>query len=123
MRRFPGNDDLPERGTGTMSLGKCFNFGDFRKLAQRKLPAPLFHYIDGGADDELTLRRNTDAFADYELMPRVLRDVSTIDTRTKVLGVTLDWPVLLSPTGMSRLFHHHKELGVARAAQNAGTLY
>ena len=106
-----------------MSIKRCFNTADFRRLAKRRLPAPVFHYIDGGSDDELTLRRNTTAFDDWELMPRFLVDVSKIDTRTKVLGTTLDWPVFLSPTGMSRLFHHDKEPGVARAAANAGTLY
>jgi len=106
-----------------MSLERCSNFADFRRLAHRRLPAPLFHYIDGGADDELTLRRNTAAFDDYELMPRVLTGLSAIDTRTQVLGQTLEWPVFLSPTGMSRLFHHHKEPAAARAAAKLGTLY
>ncbi|TAL00809.1 MAG: alpha-hydroxy-acid oxidizing protein [Rhodospirillaceae bacterium] len=106
-----------------MPLAKCLNFSDFRHLAKRRLPAPLFHYIDGGADDEVALRRNTAAFDDYELMPRQLTDVSTIDTRTQIFGKTIAWPVLLSPTAMSRLFHHQKELAVARAAANMGTLY
>ncbi len=106
-----------------MSIERCFNVADFRALAKRKLPAPMFHYIDGGSDDEIALRRSTEAYADYELMPRFLVDVSKIDTKTKVLGTTLDWPVFLSPTGMSRLFHHEKEPAVARAAANAGTLY
>ena len=86
-----------------MGIDRCFNVADFRALAKRKLPAPMFHYIDGGADDEIALRRGTQAFDDYELMPRFLVDVSKIDTKTKVLGTTLDWPVFLSPTGMSRL--------------------
>src|SRR5262245_56413955 len=106
-----------------MSLARCFNVSDFRRLAERRLPAALFHYIDGGSDDELTLRRNTLAFDAYDLMPQYLADVSRIDTHTRVLGQTLDWPVFLSPTGMSRLFHHDKELGAARAAGKLGTLY
>jgi L-lactate dehydrogenase (cytochrome) len=106
-----------------MSLGKCFNFGDFRRLAQRRLPAPLFHYIDGGADDEITLARNTAAFNDYELMPRFLVDVSKIDTRTTIFGREIAWPVFCAPTAMSKLFHHHKEPAVARAAARAGTFY
>jgi L-lactate dehydrogenase (cytochrome) len=106
-----------------MSLKRCFNIGDLRRLAQRRLPAPMFHYIDGGAGDEWTMRENTAAFDRYELRPRVLTDVATIDLRTKVLGTTLDLPFFLSPTGMSRLFHHDKELGVARAANTFGTLY
>ena len=76
-----------------MSLDGCFNIGDLRKKAKRRLPAPIFHYIDGGADDEVTLRRNTSAFDDYELVPDYLVDVSKIDTRTKLLGLDLDWSV------------------------------
>ena len=106
-----------------MTIKKCHNIGHIRRLAQKRLPAPMFHYIDGGSDDEVTLRRNTTAFDKYDLMPRALVDVSTIDMRTKVLGTTLDWPVFLAPTGMSRLFHHGKELAAARAAAKAGTLY
>lgn len=106
-----------------MSIQRCFDVADLRRLARRRLPAPMFHYIDGGSDDEWTLRRNTEAFDDYELLPRVLNDISTIDLSTPLLGTHLSLPFFLSPTGMSRLFHHHKELGVARAAQAAGTMY
>lgn len=96
---------------------------DFRPLARRRLPAPFFHYIDGGADDEWTLRNNTRAFDGYRLMPGPLRDVSQIDTRTHLLGAELSMPLLLAPTGMNRLFHHERELGVARAAGAAGVCY
>jgi L-lactate dehydrogenase (cytochrome) len=106
-----------------MSIGRCNNVTDFRRIARRKLPAPMFHYIDGAADDERTLARNTAAFDDYELLPRSLIDVTTVDTRTRALGVDLEWPVILSPTGGTRLFHHEKELAVARAAAATGTLY
>lgn len=106
-----------------MSIDRCYNVADFRRLAAKKLPPSIFHYIDGGSDDEISQRRNTTAFDDMELMPQPLRDVSRIDTRVTVLGSTLEWPVFLSPTGASRLFHHHKELGVSRAAARAGTLY
>jgi L-lactate dehydrogenase (cytochrome) len=106
-----------------MSVARCFNIAHLRREAQKRLPASMFHYIDGGSDDEVTLRGNTAAFDKYELIPRYLVDVSKIDARTKLLGTTLEWPVFLSPTGMSRLFHHEKELGVARAAAKAGTLY
>jgi L-lactate dehydrogenase (cytochrome) len=110
-------------GEAILSINRCYNVADFRRLAARKLPAAMFHYIDGGSDDEISQRRNTAAFDDIELMPRSLRDVSCIDTAVTVLGARLDWPVFLSPTGASRLFHHHKELGVARAAAKVGTLY
>ncbi|HZP13631.1 MAG TPA: alpha-hydroxy acid oxidase [Nevskiaceae bacterium] len=106
-----------------MSLARCYNIDDLRKLARRKLPSPMFNYIDGGADDEWTLRRNTAAFDDYELLPRYLNDISTLDLSTRVLGCELALPFFLAPTGMSRLFHHHKEIGAAKAAGRAGTLY
>jgi L-lactate dehydrogenase (cytochrome) len=106
-----------------MPLSRCHNIDDLHRLARRRLPMPIYEYLAGGADDEWTLRRNTEAFDDYELMPSQLRDVSSLDTKTSVLGLTLDWPVLLAPTGMSRLFHHEAEPAVARAAARAGTLY
>lgn len=96
---------------------------DLRKLAKRNLPWPIFNYLDGGADDEITLRRNTSAFDDYELLPTQLSDISTIELGTELLGKKIDWPVFLAPTGASRLFHHEKEPAVARAAKNFGTIY
>lgn len=106
-----------------LTLSRCNNIDDLRTLAKRRLPRSMFHYIDGGADDEVTLRRNTDAFDDYELQPRFLRPVNEIDTSVTVLGRNLDVPFLIAPTGMSRLFHHHKENAVARAAAQFGTFY
>lgn len=104
-------------------LSACNNIADLRRVAERKLPAPIFHYMDGAADDELSLANNSSAFAAYEFLPRYLRDISEIDLKTRVLGVDLDLPFFMAPTGMSRLFHHQKEPGVARAAADAGTLY
>lgn len=106
-----------------VSLKSCNNIGDLRRRAAKKLPAPMFHYIDGGADDEWTLHRNTKAFDDYQLLPNYLRDVEQVDLGTRVLGADLKLPFFLSPTGMSRLFHHGKEIAVARAAAAYGTLY
>jgi len=105
------------------ALTRCFNVGDFRRLARRRLPSPLFHYIDGAADDEYTKHNNTVAFGHWQLVPRCLEDVTHIDLRARVLGCDLDWPVILAPTGMSRFFHHDGELAVARAAHRAGILY
>ncbi|MDA5192844.1 alpha-hydroxy acid oxidase [Govanella unica] len=106
-----------------MGIDRCWNLMDFRAPAKARLPKPLFHYIDGGADDEWSLRNNTTAFEKYQLMPSYLRDISKVDLRTKVLGVEMAMPFFLSPTGMTRLFHHEKELAVARAAADAGILY
>lgn len=106
-----------------MSLDRCNNIADLRRLAKRRLPAPMFHYIDGGADDEWSMRNNESAFDAYELMPRYLRDIADIDLSTRVLGCDLGMPLVLAPTGMSRLFHHEKELGVARAAASFDAMY
>ena len=106
-----------------MRIGKCNNLMDFRAIARRRLPAPVFHYLDGGADDEVTLARNTQAFDDYELLPSQLTDVSTVDLRTTLFGKTVDWPVMISPTGASKLFHGDGEPAVARAAAKYGMLY
>ena len=106
-----------------MKISDCNNISDLRKLARRKLPSPVFNYMDGGADDELTLARNTDAFNDYELLPTQLSDISNIELGTTVLGQKIDWPVIIAPTGASRLFHHEAERAVVQAAQNFGTIY
>ena len=99
-----------------MGINHCFNTTDFRRIAKRKLPAPVFHYIDGGADDEWSLRRNTEAYNDYELLPTHLSDVSSVDLRSTLFGRPVDWPVMIAPTGASRLFHREGEPAVARAA-------
>ena len=99
-----------------MGISRCFNVMDFRRIAKSRLPAPVFHYIDGGADDEWSLRRNTDAYDDYELLPTHLSDVSSIDIRSTLFGQPIDWPVMIAPTGASRLFHRDGEPAVARAA-------
>lgn len=83
----------------------------------------MFHYIDGGADDEWSLTNNTAAFERYSLIPRVLRDVSAPDTRCRVLGCESALPIITAPTGMARLFHHEKEFAVARAAAACGIPY
>ena len=105
------------------SLSRCNNINDIRKLAKRRLPRAMFHYIDGGADDEVTLRRNTAAYEDYDLQPSFLNPVDKIDTRINLFGKNLDIPFFIAPTGMSRLFHHTKENAVARAADKFGTAY
>ena len=106
-----------------MNIAKCNNLMDFRRAAKRRLPAPVFHYLDGGADDELSLARNTDAFGDYELLPSQLSDVSNIDLRSSLFGQDVDWPVMIAPTGASKLFHGDGEPAVARASGKAGMVY
>jgi L-lactate dehydrogenase (cytochrome) len=106
-----------------VKIGRCNNLMDFRRIAKRRLPAPVFHYMDGGADDELAMARNTEAFADYELLPSQLSDVSNINLRSTLFGQEVDWPVMIAPTGASKLFHAGGELAVARAAEKFGMFY
>ena len=96
---------------------------DFRDLAKKRLPEPMFHYIDGAAEDEWTYRQNTSAFNQYELVPRFLVDVENIDTSVTVLGQKLEWPFFCSPTGFHRLFHPDGESGAAKAASRVGTMF
>ena len=106
-----------------MNLKDCHNVGDFRKLAKKKLPSPIFHYIDGGSDDEVTLKRNTESFNSCDLIPNVLSDVSNIDLSTSVFGKKIDFPLFMSPTSMHRLYHHGGERATAKAAEKMGTMF
>lgn len=105
------------------SLKNCHNVLDLRDLAKRRLPGPIFHYIDGAAEDEITYRRNTSAFDDYDLVPNVLAGVENIDMSVEVMGFKLGLPIFCSPTALQRLFHHEGERGVALAAQKYNTLF
>ena len=106
-----------------MELKNCHNFHDFRKLAKKRLPGPVFNYIDGAADDEITYRRNTSAFDDCDLIPNVLAGVEDVDLSVNVMGQKLDMPVYCSPTALQRLFHHDGERAVALAAEKHGTMF
>jgi L-lactate dehydrogenase (cytochrome) len=106
-----------------MQLNDCHNVEDFRRLARRRLPGPIFHYIDGAADDERTKRRNTDAFDDCDLVPNVLAGVEQVDMSTTVMGRRIAMPLMLSPTALQRLFHWQGEHAVARTAEQHGTWF
>ena len=106
-----------------MNLEDCHNFKDFRKLAKKKLPSPIFHYIDGGSDDEVTLRRNTESFNECDLIPNILANVGSPDLSTTIFGKKIDLPIFLAPTAMQRLYHHEGDKASARAAEKFGTFY
>ena len=106
-----------------MGLKHCNNFQDFRHLAKRRLPGPIFHYIDGAADDEQTYRRNTEAYSDCDLIPNVLAGVENVDMSVEVMGQKLDMPIYCAPTALQRLFHHEGERAVAKAAAKYGTMF
>jgi L-lactate dehydrogenase (cytochrome) len=106
------------------SLARARNIADLRRMARARLPRMVFDYIDGGADDEVTLARNAARFAGIELMWDALADVSAIDTRTTILGGASAAPFCIAPTATSRLFHPRGgEIAVARAAHAAGIPY
>jgi L-lactate dehydrogenase (cytochrome) len=105
---------------GQMRLSDCHNIDDFRVLAKARLPFPVFDYIDGAADDELTKARNTAAFAEVDLVPDVLAGVAEIDTSCTILGRKSALPLMLSPTAVQRAFHWQGERAVAKAAEKYG---
>ena len=88
------------------------------KLAKQKLPSPIFHYIDGAADDEVTYERNTRAYEDCDLIPNVLSGIKEIDMSTTVLGQRLEMPIYCAPTALQRLFHYEGEIGVGKQQKN-----
>ena len=104
-------------------ISNCYNTKDFRRLAKKRLPSPIFHYIDGAADDEVTYRRNTEAYEQCDLVPNVLAGVENIDMSTTVMGQKIDIPLYLAPTALQRLFHHDGEKAVGKAAEKFGTMF
>jgi L-lactate dehydrogenase (cytochrome) len=103
-----------------MRLSDCLNIHDFRALAKARLPFPVFDYIDGAADDELTKARNTAAYAAVDLVPDVLAGVEAIDPSCTILGCRSALPLMLSPTAVQRAFHWQGETAVAKAAEKFG---
>ena len=104
-------------------LDRCHNVADAQRLALARLPLPVCEFLEGGVEDEVTLRRNTAAFDDLALNPSALVDVTEIDLSTRVLGQVISMPVIVSPTGATGTFHPGAEIAVARAAAEARTLY
>jgi L-lactate dehydrogenase (cytochrome) len=104
-------------------LSKAADVDDLRSIAKRRLPGGVFDYIDGGAEDERTYRRNTDGFSDIEFVPRILRDVAEVDPSVQLFGRQLPLPLVLAPTGFTRIADSQGELAVARAAERAGLPY
>jgi len=104
-------------------LQRCVNIADVRALARQRLPGPIFDFIEGGSEDEITKNRNVNAFHQYEFVPRILRNVEAVDASTHVLGCNISYPLVLAPTGLTRMYHPDGELAVARAASKAGVMY
>jgi L-lactate dehydrogenase (cytochrome) len=101
-------------------LERAASIPDLRAIARRRTPRPVFDYADGAAEREIGLRRTRETFARVELIPRVLEDVSAVDTSTEILGRPATLPLAFAPTGYTRLFHHEGERAIARVAERAG---
>ena len=106
-----------------MKLSQCYNFHDFRRFAKKRLPSPIFNYIDGAADDEITYLRNTSSYNDVDLIPNVLAGVEKVDLSTTIFDKRISMPLFCAPTAVQRLFHHEGERAVARAAEKHGTMF
>lgn len=112
-----------EMNPAARRLASAANVSDLRRIAKRRLPGGVFDYVDGGAEDETALANNLSAYTGWRFRPRVLRDVSDIDTSTTILGRPVPIPLVLAPTGFTRILHPEGELAVARAAGRAGIPY
>jgi L-lactate dehydrogenase (cytochrome) len=104
-------------------LRSAVSVADLRRIARRRLPGGVFDYIDGAAEDERSARANIDAFSKLEFRPRVLRGLENVDTSTALLGHRIALPLVLAPTGFTRIADPQGELAVARAAARAGIPY
>ena len=104
-------------------LSACHDIADLRTAGRRRTPRPVFDYVDGGADEELSLRANTEAFRQFRFQPRTLINVSKPDTSAEFLGTIAPLPLLLAPTGYTRMMHPDGEIAAARAAQRHGLPY
>ena len=104
-------------------LKDCHNTNDFRLLAKQRLPSPIYHYIDGAADDEVTLQQNTEAYERCDLVPNVLRGVEEIDMSLTLMGKKISMPLFFSPTALQRLFHYQGERAVGKVAEEFGTFF
>src|SRR5713226_6661454 len=111
------------QASNVLASPRVVNISDLRKLATRRLPKAVFDYLDGGADDEVTLRENCRIFADVTFRPRQCVKFPEYDLRTTVLGTEISFPAILAPVGYSRVMHPGGEVAAARAAGKAGTGY
>ncbi len=104
-------------------LSGCHDIDDLRTAGRRLIPRPVFDYVDGGADEELSMAANTQAFRRWRFRPRVLAEVTAVDTSARVLDRVLPLPLVLAPTGYTRMMHPDGEIAVARSAQRHGLPY
>ncbi len=130
QRRIPRWTELrqlvqvqPPRLSRSQRVDAAATVADLRRIARSRAPRAVFDYTDGGAEEELSLRRSRDAYRRIEFRPRVLRDVSSVSTSSELLGSPSRMPFALSPTGFTRMMHTQGEIAVARAAHAFGVPY
>jgi len=111
------------RASRRVASPRAVNIEDLRGLARKRMPRVVFEFLDGAAEDETTLAANRSAFENYTFRPRHAVAIAQCDLRTRVLGSDVSFPALLAPVGCSRVMHHEGEIGIARAAGPAGTVY
>src|SRR5260370_2842243 len=111
------------RDSRLVASSRVVNIEDLRLLAKRRLPEAIFDYLDGGAEDEITLRENCRVFCDYTFRPRQAVKFPEYDLRTTVLGAEISFPAFLAPVGYSRVMHPGGEVVAAAAAGAAGNRY
>ena len=104
-------------------LGACYDILDLRRAAKRRIPRPVFDYVDGAADEEIAVAANAAAFRSWRFLPRVLAGVASAETSTALLGASLPVPLVLGPAGYSRMLHPDGEIGAARSALRHGLPY
>ncbi|MCX4776089.1 alpha-hydroxy acid oxidase [Streptomyces sp. NBC_01264] len=117
------NPRLPEVNPTRRRLGRAYTLADLRTIARQRTPRSVFDYVDGAAEEEVSLRKARNAFLALEFRPRVLRDVSEVTTGRRILGTASALPLVLAPTGFTRMMHHAGESAVVRAAARAGVPY
>ncbi len=115
--------ELPSLDNHARALARVSNVYDLRLMAKRFTPRAVFDYTDGAAGNDSSLRAARQAFEQLEFIPRVLRDVSEINTQADFLGTPSTIPVALAPTGFTRMMHYQGELAVAQAARSRGVPY
>jgi isopentenyl diphosphate isomerase/L-lactate dehydrogenase-like FMN-dependent dehydrogenase len=111
------------RASCRVASPRAVNIEDLRCLARKRMPRVVFEFLDGAAEDETTLAANRSAFENYTFRPRHAVAIAQCDLRSRVLGFNVSFPALLAPVGCSRVMHHEGEIGIARAAGAAGTVY
>jgi L-lactate dehydrogenase (cytochrome) len=122
MRRLVRLRTVP-LDAATRRLGSCYDIGDLRLAAKRRIPRPVFDYVDGAADEEIAVAANVAAFRSWRFLPRVLAGVAAADTSAPVFSSTLPAPLVLGPTGYTRMLHPDGEIGGARSAARHGLPY